>query len=131
MTDLNGYGESAARATGIDRASPGDWLDRALTHRRTGHVDAYIDDGGFTARVMARLPAPLQPARWRRPVLALLWAMAIAGLAVTLPSTILDVAREAVRLFAGKPFALSDIALLLACGGAAMWTIAWLTWRRA
>lgn len=109
----------------------GDWLDRALAQRAAEHADAYIDDAGFTARVMAILPAPLQPARWRRPVLALLWAIAIAGLGVTLPQTVLDVAREAVRLFAGKPFALSDVVPLVAVAGAAMWTATWFTWRRA
>ncbi|MBS0328169.1 MAG: hypothetical protein JSS46_16710 [Proteobacteria bacterium] len=109
----------------------GDWLDRALAQRSAGDGGAYIDDAGFTARVLARLPAVLEPVRWRRPVLLLLWALAIAGLAMTLPHAVLDGVREVVRLFVGKPFALSDIASAVALTGIAMWTATWLAWRRA
>lgn len=119
--------EHAARVD--DRA--GDWLDRALLEGSAERAGAYIDDDGFTARVMAMLPAPLEPARWRRPVLLLLWGVAIAGLAVTLPQTLVDATRNAVRLIAGRPFALSDIASIVAVAGAAMWTATWVAWRRA
>ena len=120
---------SARDAREGDRA--GDWLDRALMEGSAERAGTYIDDAGFTATVMAMLPAALAPVNWRKPALLALWGVAVAGLAVTLPPTVLDVTREAVRLFAGRPFALSDIASLVAVFGAATWTATWLAWRRA
>ena len=120
---------SAQDACADERA--GDWLDRALMQGSAERAETYIDDAGFTATVMAMLPAALAPASWRKPALLALWGVAIAGLAVTLPPTVLDVTREAVRLFAGRPFALSDIASIVAVTGAAMWTATWFAWRRA
>ena len=111
--------------------TPGDWLDRALAQRTADHADAYLLDEGFTARVMATLPAPARPAPWRKPALAVLWTAAAVGFAMTLPGTTVDVARETFRLVSARPFALSDVALLLALAGAGMWTTAWFTWRRA
>ncbi|MGE5667535.1 MAG: hypothetical protein ACM338_05015 [Betaproteobacteria bacterium] len=111
--------------------TPGDWLDRALAQRSMVHADAYLLDEGFTARVMSALPAPVRPVPWRKPALAALWTAAAVGFAITLPGTTVDVAREAFRLVSTRPFALSDVALLLAFAGAGMWTTAWVTWRRA
>lgn len=130
---MNGRGDRVHDAAGErpgDR-SGSDWLDAALAARGIEAHDSYIDDAGFTARVMANLPAPFTPVRWRRPILMLLWGLAAAGLAMTLPSTLVDLTRDAVRLFAGRPFALSDAATLVALAGAAMWTATWLAWRRA
>ena len=36
-----------------------DWLDAALAADAREHGSSYLDDRGFTARVMAALPAPV------------------------------------------------------------------------
>ena len=114
-----------------DAGTSGDWLDRALAERSRECAGTYLLDEGFTARVMSSLPAPARPLAWRKPVVGALWTAAAVGFAMTLPGTAIDVTREAFRLLAGKPFALSDLALLLAVAGGGVWTTAWLTWRRA
>ena len=53
---------------------PADWLDAALAADGASHRDDYLDDAGFTARLMARLPAPVALPAWRKPALSLLWA---------------------------------------------------------
>ena len=106
--------------TGDDRD---DWVDALLAQDASAHRDAYIDDAGFTAQVMAQLPAPAAAAlpRWRKPAVAGLWVVAGLGTAYALPGTVLDVTREAFRLLAGQPFSLSGIATLMALLGAAKW----------
>ena len=47
-----------------------DWLDAALREDGLAHRADYLDDDGFTSRVMARLPAPATLPAWRKPVLA-------------------------------------------------------------
>ena len=111
-------------------ASADDWLDRALIDDARDDAARYIADDGFTVRVMDALPAPVALPAWRKPALVALWAAAGLGIAYTLPATALDVAREAFKLFAAKPFSLSEIAALLAVAGAGMWTTTYLTWRR-
>ncbi len=108
-----------------------DWLDSALARQSREHADAYIVDDGFTARVMVALPAAVRSLPWRKPVLAILWTVAVAGFAVTLPGAAVDLAREAFRLLAVKPVTLPDLALLAGIVGAGMWTTTWITWRRA
>lgn len=95
------------------------WLEQALRRDAALQRDAYIDDDGFTARVMSTLPAPAALPRWRKPALVVLWATAGLGIASALPGTMLDVAREAFRLFAARPFALSEIAAVLVVIGVA------------
>jgi hypothetical protein len=92
-------------------ASRDDWLESLIKADAAATRDSYITDDGFTARVMAALPAPLQslPA-WRKPVVIALWAIAAAGLAIAVPGAMLDVAREAYRLLATQPVSLSGIA---------------------
>lgn len=94
-------------------AAGGDWLDRLLADDARAHRDAYVADDGFTARVMSSLPAmpaPLTLPAWRKPVLMAMWAVAAAGIAVAMPSAMLDVGREAYRLLAAQPVSLSGIA---------------------
>lgn len=112
-------------------APTGDWLDSALAGRSREHADAYIMDGGFTARVMDTLPTPVRLLPWRRPALAVLWTVAVVGFAVTLPGAAVDLARETFRLLAVKPLTLPDLALLAGIVGAGMWATTWITWRRA
>ena len=87
-------------------------------------------NAGFTAKVMAEVPAPASLPAWRKPAVTALWAAAGLGLAFTLPGAVVDVAREAFKLFAAKPFSLSEILALLAVAGAGMWTTAIVAWKR-
>ena len=88
----------------------GDWLDRLLAEDARAHRDAYVADEGFTARVMQALPAPLTLPAWRKPVVLALWGVAAAGIALAMPSAVLEVGREAYRLLAAQPVSLSGIA---------------------
>ena len=109
--------------------STGDWLDRLLVADGVATRDEYIGDDGFTAKVMAALPAPivLQPS-WRRPAIVALWGVAAAALAVAMPGAIVDVGREAYRLLATQPVSLSGIAgavvaMLALTGAGAAYTL--------
>jgi hypothetical protein len=93
--------------------SPGggdDWLDGLLRADGQTHRHGYIADDGFTARVAAALPAPATLPRWRRPALFGLWAAGGVGAAWAAPGVVLDVAREAIRVFGGHPVAATDVA---------------------
>ena len=86
-----------------------DWLDRLLADDARADRDSYVADDGFTARVMMALPAlPALPA-WRRPAVLALWGVAAIGVALAMPSAVLDVGREAYRLLAAQPVSLSGI----------------------
>jgi hypothetical protein len=99
---------------------PADWLDAALAADGASHRDDYLDDAGFTARLMARLPAPVALPAWRKPALSLLWAAAGLGVALALPTAASDVARELFRL-AAHPVSLLEIAAAIAALGAISW----------
>ena len=75
------------------RDDPDAWLDRLLVEDAAQHRDAYVDDAGFTARVMDALPGAA-----------------------------LDVSREAFRLLAAQPISLSAVAAALVAFGVATWT---------
>jgi hypothetical protein len=117
------------RETMAKRDAAADWLDRLLAEDAPAHD--YIDDAGFTANVMAALPAPVALPAWRKPAATALWAAAGLGLAFTLPGAATDVAREAFTLFAAKPFSLSEVLALLALAGVGLWTTAIVAWKRA
>ncbi len=101
-------------------ADPADWLDSALAADGGSHRDAYLDDAGFTARVMAVLPAPATLPAWRKPALSVLWAVAGLGAALALPTAATDVARELFRL-AAHPVSLLEISAAIAALGAISW----------
>jgi hypothetical protein len=112
-----------------DRTSPhttsdDDWLDAALAADVREHGTSYLDDQGFTARVMAALPAPVAVPRWRTPALVALWSAAALGTAAALPGVALDVGREAFRLLAAQPVSLPQIAAVLAAIGVVTWSAA-------
>jgi hypothetical protein len=102
--------------------APDDWLDRLLARDAAEHAHRYIGDEGFTARVIAALPAANALPAWRRPVVVALWLTAAALLATMLPAAALDVARETFRLFATRPFSLSTVALVIGAMVIATWT---------
>jgi hypothetical protein len=101
-----------------------DWLDAALRAEGSEHRAAYIDDAGFTARVMAGLPAPVTLPAWRRPMLAGLWAAAGLGIALALPGTAFDVAHDVLRLIIGQTMSLAGIATGVTTLGVATWAAA-------
>ncbi|HEX6945670.1 MAG TPA: hypothetical protein VF196_05710 [Casimicrobiaceae bacterium] len=102
-----------------------DWLEQALHAGAREHRDAYLDDDGFTAQVMAALPPPVEAVpRWRRPVVTSIWVAAAAAAATALPGVAVDVGREAFRLLAAQPVSLPQMGVWLAALGAATWAAA-------
>ena len=100
-----------------------DWLEGLLVADGAASREAYITDDGFTAKVMAALPAALTLPAWRKPALVALWGVAAGAVAIAAPGAVLDVAREAYRLLATQPVSLAGIAgamaIMLALTGAA------------
>jgi hypothetical protein len=106
----------------------GDWLDAALHADAREHHDDYLADDGFTAGVMAKLPAPATLPAWRKRAVVAMWAVASVGIAVSLPGAYTDVAREFFRVAVGHPVSLAQIAsgvIMLAIGSwtAAVWAL--------
>ena len=116
---------------GSNATTANDWLDGLLRDSARDHADTYIGDDGFTARVMAALPALDAAPAWRKPAVTALWGAATVAVAFALPGAAFDVAREAFRLFAAKPFALSEIVAVLAIAGLGTWTTAYMAWKKA
>ncbi|HEY2967457.1 MAG TPA: hypothetical protein VGK75_03730 [Casimicrobiaceae bacterium] len=98
------------------------WLEQALKADAREHAAAYVADDGFTAKVMAQLPAAATLPAWRRPVLALLWLIAGSAVAVALPELFYDVFRGLVAMVVGQPLTLSRIAVVVIVLGATMWS---------
>ena len=98
-----------------------DWLDDVLRADAAEHA-AYIADDGFTARVLERLPHPVALPAWRRPFVALLWAIVAIAVIAALPIWFDDAFRSAAALLFGHRFTLSDLALLVALLGAMSWS---------
>lgn len=92
---------------------PADWLDALLMRDADRHAGDYIADDGFTAQMLQRLPLAGALPEWRRPVVIALWAIAATGLALALPATVRDVARETLHLFVSRPISLSAIGATL------------------
>ena len=104
------------------------WLEDLLVADAATQRDAYIDDAGFTARVVEGLPAPAALPAWRKPVVAALWAAATVALILAMPSLVADVLREAHRLLSAQPFSLVGTGIVLAAlvaltWGAAAWSL--------
>jgi len=100
-----------------------DWLDAALRQDAVRHRSDYLDDGGFTARVMATLPAPATLPAWRKPVLTAIWAAAGLGVMVALPGTASEMMREVVRVFL-HPVSTAQIVAGVSMLGIATWAAA-------
>jgi hypothetical protein len=90
------------------------WLDRLLADDAAAMQQSYIDDDGFTASMMATLPAPAALPQWRRPAIVGMWAGAGLFGAMALPEVVLGAAREMLRLLGSQPVTLSGIAAALA-----------------
>jgi hypothetical protein len=125
MTDRSKM--SVDRPASIADETSGDWLDTMLVAAGQEHRADYLADDGFTAKVVAGLPAPATPPAWRRPALAILWAVAGIGGAFALPGAFADVAREFFRVVGGHPVSVAEIGVAVAVVGAATWSAAaWL-----
>jgi hypothetical protein len=97
-----------------------DWMERTLRAQARARADDYLADDGFTARVMADLPASATLPAWRQRAVAAIWTVAAAGIAFAFPETFLDVAREAYRL-AVQPVSLPQIGVGVLALAGAMW----------
>ena len=101
-----------------------DWLDEVLRADARDHREGYLDDDGFTARVMSALPAPAVLPAWRKPALAALWAGAGIGIALALPAAIGDVAHEVLRVILAQRMSLTGIGASVLVLGASAWAAA-------
>ncbi len=111
---------SETRPASTDDSS--DWLDRALRDDGRIHRADYLPDDGFTARAMAKLPVALSLPRWRKPAVTALWAAAGVGVALSLPGAYADFLREYLRIVAGHPITLGQIATGVLMLGIGSWT---------
>ena len=103
-------------------ASRDDWLDGLLRAEGREHRAGYLDDEGFTARVMSALPpASVALPAWRKPALTALWAGAGIGIALVLPATVVDVAHEILRVILGQRVSLTGIGASVIVLGASAW----------
>ena len=102
-----------------------DWIEVALRNDAAEHASDYLDDSGFTAKVMTSLPPPAAsvPA-WRKPAVAVMWGVAAVGTCVALPQVAIDVGREAFGLLATHPVSIPQIGVALALIGFATWSAA-------
>ena len=98
-----------------------DWLDTVLRAEGREHRAAYLDDDGFTARLMSALPAPVTLPAWRKPALTALWAAAGIGIAAALPGAVVNFAHEVLRMIVGQQVSIAGIAAGVVALGAATW----------
>jgi hypothetical protein len=102
-----------------DRADTDDgWLEQGLKADAQAHAAAYIADDGFTAKVLARLPAPAVLPAWRRPIVALLWLIAGGAVVALLPDLFYALFGGLVALLVGQPMLTWShlaVALMLLC----------------
>ena len=101
-----------------------DWLDELLHADAREHRAEYLDDDGFTARIMSALPAPAALPAWRKPALTALWAGAGIGIALALPATVVDVAHEILRVILGQRVSLTGIGAGVLVLGVSAWAAA-------
>jgi hypothetical protein len=101
-----------------------DWLDAALRADGEAHRDEYLDDGGFTARIMAALPAPVALPAWRRPVLLVLWAARRVGIGVRAAGRRARRHLRRDRLVVGQSVSLSGMCAALVAIAVATWAAA-------
>jgi hypothetical protein len=99
-----------------------DWLDDMLRDAGREHRADYVADDGFTQRVMAQLPEPATLPAWRRPIVALLWVLAVGAAMVSLPELFEQLFRGAVAVLAGHRLGLADVAMTLVLFAGATWT---------
>ena len=95
-----------------------DALERLLADDALALRAGHVDDAGFTARVMAALPAAVALPRWRKPVEWILAGTAGLAIAASLPAVVHDLAREMFRLLATQSISLVTVTAVLGTLGA-------------
>jgi len=100
------------------------WLDDVLRADGREHRAGYLDDDGFSARVMSQLPAPAALPAWRKPALAALWAGAGIGIALALPAAFGDFAHEILRIILAQRMSLTGVGASVLVLGASAWAAA-------
>lgn len=109
-----------------------DWVEALLRQDAGEHGADYIDDAGFTARVMEAIPAPATLPAWRKPLLAVLWGIAGVGIAIggagavsdsfgTVTNAVASTAYDTWHTVAAHRFSLREIGTALLALGAASW----------
>jgi hypothetical protein len=108
--------------------SEDDWLDAVLQADGEAHRAEYLDDAGFTAKVMAALPARVALPAWRQPALTALWALLGVGIALALPGVVVDllrdVLRDVMRVVLGQSVSLAGIGAAVVAMVVAAWAAA-------
>jgi len=102
----------------------GDFVESALRADGREHRATYLDDDGFTTRLMAALPPAAALPAWRKPALTALWAIAALGIAFALPNAFIDVAHSVLRVLIGQPVSFTGIAASIVAAGVVSWLAA-------
>ncbi len=89
------------------------WLDDLLVADGVAERAGYIEDVGFTARVIEALPSPVALPRWRRPFVAALWGGAVIALMMAMPTFFVELLGTADALFSLQPFSLANVGMAL------------------
>lgn len=84
----------------------------------------YIDDAGFTARIVNALPSTVALPSWRRPFVTALWGAAVVALVLAMPTFFVELLGTADALFSLQPFSLAGL-------GVALVAVLGLTWGAA
>jgi hypothetical protein len=82
----------------------------------------YLADDGFTQRIMAQLPEPATLPAWRRPVVALLWALGAGAVMLSLPELFEQLFRGAMAVLVGHRLGVPDVAVALFLFGGVAWS---------
>ena len=98
-----------------------DWLDDVL--RAEAHDSAhYIGDDGFTAKVMAALPAAHWTPAWRKPLIVAAWALVAVAALVAVPGAAEHLLRGIAALIFGQRLSVPDIAAAIVVLVIATWS---------
>ena len=99
-----------------------DWMDALLRAESRERASDYLSDDGFTARVLAVLPAVSSLPAWRKPLVALLWTFVAVASLVAMPGIADDVLRGVAGLIFGHRLSFTEIAAAITLLGAVTWS---------
>jgi hypothetical protein len=102
-------------------ASGDDWMDDLLRSDARAGSD-YIGDDGFTAKVMAALPAGRWSPAWRRPLIIAGWALVAIAALIAVPGIADSVVRGAAALVFGHRLGVADVGAAIAVLVIATWS---------
>jgi len=98
-----------------------DWLDDVLRADAHDRAD-YIGDDGFTARVMAALPAGRWTPAWRKPLILAAWACVALAALIAVPGIADRLLRGIAALIFGHRLSVTDVGAVLAMLVIATWS---------